>query len=342
VPGYLRSAASKLGRIHHPDSVAALNAILERCAEIDEMSSRTTAGKQTDIARAYAMYSLARLSPEFSECHRIIEDHFAINRPVCIALARSKYQPLFKLFSDELVRLFSLYPSTCKSPELAATLATSHPGVAFLMNSRSDGGTDVVDEEFLNAMLDAAVILESTRSRKAFPVCKQMLRHDGSYLWEKLVYRAIARLRVGPMQRYDFLRKRLRLARSKENDKCKWDWTNQDSIVFSIRNTSAEAFLLLTMWHMPVSMKMKVADVLPSLESTSFTARAAAIDRMATTPQTTRKLARALQSKDVDTRRFLAVRLSAETNGVAAAMLRKLAEDGDEGVALEATKALGR
>jgi hypothetical protein len=336
IPESLKGMAHQLGRIRHRDSLKALEDLLRKCDEIEKQNPRYEVVEAVNVARAYAMFSLARLSKQFPAARRIIHDYFRISRPTGIAIIKSRYPDMLKLIIAEIDRLYTEYPSVTRDRQTVNEIRSRYAGVGFIMDARFREEPEAVEEELLDAMFATAVVIEQSRSGKALPVCRRLLSHEGAFYWEKLVYRAVANLAVHPARRYEFLRQRLQYARNKARDECTWDLSNPDSILFSIKNISSEAFLLLSMWRMPYSLQQKISDTVPALKSRSFTARAAAIDCLATTPASTRQLKSVLYDKDPNTRRFLAIRLSTETNTIARSILKKLADDDDPAVRTEA------
>lgn len=336
IPESLKGMAQQLGKIRHRDSLTALEDLLRKCDEIEKQNPRYEVVEAVNVARAYAMFSLARLSKQFPAARRVIQDHFKISRPAGIALIKSRYPDMLKLVTAEIDRLFSEYPSVTRDRRTVNDIKSRYSGVGFIMDARFSEEPEAVEEELLDAMFATAVVIEQSHSAKALPVCRRLLSHEGAFYWEKLVYRAVANLAIHPSRRYEFLRQRLQYARNKARDDCTWDLSNPDSILFSIKNISSEAFLLLSMWRMPYSLQQKISDTVPALQSRSFTARAAAIDCLATTPASTRHLREVLYNKDPDTRRFLAIRLSTETNTIAGALLKRLVDDEDPAVRTEA------
>jgi len=340
IPESLKGMAQQLGRIRHKSSVPALEDLLKKCDDIEKQNPRYEVVEAVNVARAYGIHALARLSKRFPKCRQIINDNFKISRPTGIAVIQARYPDTVRLIANEINRLFSEYPSITSDRTMVNDIKSRYPGISFIMDSRFAEDPEAVDEKLLSAMLDTAVVIEQSRSPQAVTICRRMLSHEGSFYWEKLVYRAVANLSIHPARRYEFLRSRLNTSRNKDRDECSWDLGNPDSIFFSIKNISSEAFLLLSMWRMPYSLQQKVNDTTKSLNSKSFTARAAAIDCLATTPGSTRSLKGVLYSKDPATRRFMAIRLSTETNNVARAILKRLADDKDPAVSAEAFRHL--
>ncbi len=282
-PVLLQSSALKLGEINVFESVELLEQIFQRCDEMQEDKDTDEIKLACNIVRAYAIRSLIQLSGKFKTSNDIIENNFIVSQPIGIAMSKADYEPMFKLFKTGVSDLNSDYPGT-KHADNLLDFTKKFPEVEFTTRFYSNKKGQLVDDELLQGMLSAAYVMEFSRDREAFPVCKEMLKHSDSFLWEKYVYRAVARLKVSPWTIYSFLKDELIKNRNKENDPCLWDLSNPNSILFSIKNISTEAYLILTMWRLNIPLKNKVYDSLPSLKSSSFTARAAAIDCLATSP----------------------------------------------------------
>ena len=322
-PVLLQSSALQLGKINSYESVELLEKIFLRCNEIQKDKSSDEIELAFNIARAYAIRSLIQLSGKFKANNKIIENNFIVSQPVGIAMSKAEYEPMFKLFKAGVSDLNSEYSGTKHSGNLS-DFTKKFPETEFTTKFYSSRKGELVDDELLQGMFSAAYVMEFSKEREAFPVCKEMLKHSNSFLWEKYVYRAIARLEISEWTIYSFLKYELIKNRNKENDPCLWDLSNQNSILFSIKNISTEAYLILTMWRLKIPLKNKVYDTLPSLKSSSFTAKAAAIDCLATSPIALKAMLRYIPKMDDKTRKFLAIRLSEETNSVAQAVLGKL------------------
>ena len=323
-PYVLINASVKAGELGGIKSVDILKEILKKCDDLDYTYSSRQSGNQTDIARAYALFYLARQSVEFPHVKGIIEDNFALKRPICIALARAKYYNLYKLMDNEIWRLFSKYPSTINNKNVADEITLHHPGIKFILKNRYDSKDKIVDGKLLNAMLNFALSIETIRSSKYLDICKKVLGHSGSYLWDKPVIRAVMKIKTSDFSKYELIKKTLKSTRNTENDKCEWDFNNPATIVFSIKNISSEAYMILSLWRLNIERKKKVAETLQSLNSSSFTAKAAAVDRLASDEKTISILKKVLENNDVNLRRFLALRLAEETNAPARKLLKDL------------------
>jgi len=323
-PYVLINASVKAGKLGGAKSINILKEILKKCDDLDYTYSSKQPGNQTDIARAYAMFYLARQSFGFPHVKGIIEDNFALNRPICIALAKAKYYDLYKLMDNEVLRLFSKYPSTINNKNIADKITLRHPGIKFILKNRYDSKNKIVDENLLNTMLNFALSIETIRSSKYLDICKKTLGHSGSYLWDKPVIRAVMKIKTSDFSKYELIKKTLKSTRNTENDTCEWDFSNPATIVFSIKNISSEAYMILSLWRLNIEHKKKVAETLHSLNSSSFTARAAAVDRLASNEKTISYLKKVLESNDVNLRRFLALRLAEETNAPARELLKEL------------------
>ena len=321
-PVLLQSSALKLGKINLYESVDLLEKIFDRCDEMQAEENTDEISLACNIARAYAIRSLIQLSIKFKSSNEIIRDNFIVSQPIGIAMSKAGYEPMFKLFENGVANLNSEFSKTINSGN-HSDFTKKFQEVEFSAKFHSTKKERFVDDELLQGMLATAYVMEFSRDRAAFPVCKELLKHSDSFLWEKYVYRAIARLKVSPWTIYSFFKNELQEKRSKENDDCLWDLPNQNSILFSIKNISTEAYLILTLWRLEIPLKNKVYDTLPSLKSSSFTARAAAIDCLATSPVALKTISKYISKMDDDTRNFLAIRLSDETNSVAKAILKK-------------------
>ncbi len=322
-PVLLQSSALQLGKINVYESIELLKKIFQRCDEIQDDKNTDEIKLAFNIVRAYAIRSLIQLSEKFKISNEIIENNFIVSQPVGIAMSKADYAPMFNLFKTGVSDLNSNYSGT-KHTESSLDFTKKFPEVEFTTRFYSNKKGEVVDDELLQGMLSTAYVMEFSRDRKAFPVCKEMLKQSDSFLWEKYVYRAVARLKVSPWTIYSFLKDELIKNRNKENDPCLWDLSNPISILFSIKNISTEAYLILTMWRLNIPLKNKVYDTLPSLKSSSFTARIAAIDCLATSPAALKATSKYISKMDENTRKFLAIRLSEETNSVAQTILKKL------------------
>ena len=280
-PVFLISAAVRVGKLGGNKSVDVLAEILKKCDELDLSRASRNSGNQTDIARAYAMFYLARRSVEFPHAKGIIEDNFALKRPICIALSKAKYYDLYKLMNNEVSRLLSKYPSTINNKNIADEITLSHPGIKFILKNRYDSENKIVDEKLLDAMLNFALSIETIRSSKYLEICKKVLKHNGSYLWDKPVIRAVMKNKTSDFNKYQLIKNTLKSTRNTENDKCEWDFNNPATINFSIKNISSEAYMILSLWRLNIERKKKMAETINSLSSSSFTAKTAAIDRLA-------------------------------------------------------------
>ncbi len=325
-PVFLISAAVRAGKLGGNKSVNVLEEILKKCDELDFSSVSRNSGNQTDIARAYAMFYLARKSVKFPHAKGIIEDNFVLKRPVCIALSKAKYHNLYKLMNNEVSRLLSKYPSTINNKNTADEISSSHPGIKFILKNRYDSENKIVDEKLLNAMLNFALSIEIIRSSKYLEICKKVLKHSGSYLWDKPVIRAVMKIKTSDFNKYQLIKSTLKSTRNTENDKCEWDFNNPATINFSIKNISSEAYMILSLWRLNIERNKKMAETINSLSSSSFTAKAAAVDRLASDKKTIFYLRKILESNDVNLRKFLALRLAEEANAPARKLLKEFGE----------------
>jgi len=326
-PEFLVEAAIKVGKSGGIKSVDALGEILKRCDELDFANSVQVSGNQTDIARAYAMFYLAVQSEKISDAKSLIEDNFAMKRPICIALFKANYYDLYRLMSDEILRLYLKYPSTVKDRDLAEGISLHHPGIEFILKNQTGLDSKIINEELLNAMLDFAVSMETIRSSKYFGLCKEILGHDGSCFWSKPVIRAVMKNKTSDFNKYELIKKELRSARNTETDKCEWDFNKPETILFSIKNVSYEAYLILSLWRLNIDLNKKMSETLPSLNSSSFTAKAAAVDCLASNEKAIPRLEKILESNDHNLHHFLALRIAEETNAPAINLLKKLKKD---------------
>jgi len=321
---FLAEAAIKAGKFDGVKSVDVLAGVLKRCDELDYANSSQNIGNQSDVARAYAMYYLAKQSGKIPYAKSVIEDNFVMNRAVCIALSKAKYYNLYKLMNNEISRLFSKYPSTVESKNMAERMTDKHPGVKYILKNRYGSKNKVVDEELLNAMLSCALSVETIRLSKYLNLCKKILGHNGSYLWDKPTYRAVMKSKASSFNKYEIIKKGLKLTRKTENDNCEWDFNNPETILFSIKNISSEAYLILSLWRLNIELNKKISETLPSLNSSSFTARAAAVDRLVSDEKAIPFLIKNLKNNDDDLQRFLVLRLAEETNAPARKLLKEL------------------
>jgi len=319
----LQSSALELGKIEAYESVGALERILQRCNEFEEDSDSPEIKHACNIARAYAFRSLIHLSGRFKNSNDIIKKYFVVSYPIGLAMSKAGYESMFDLFKDGVSKLNSKFPDI-KSHEDLSSLQIRIPEIEFSTKYNSHKKGEVRDEKLIQGMIASAYVMEFTRDKQAIPVCDEMLKHPGSFLWEKYVYRAMARLKISPWTIYSRLKNKLVDNRNKEDDPCLWNLSVPESIVFSIKNISTEAYLILTIWRLKVPLKNKVYVTLPSLKSTSFTARAAAIDCLATSPQALKAMAKYIPRLDDDSRKFLALRLEGETNSVAQRILKNI------------------
>jgi len=339
-PGVLVSASMKAGKMGGNKSIYIQEKILKKCDEFDYSYTSKQSGNQTDIARAYAMFYLAAHSAKIPFARGVIEDHFALKRPICIALTKAKYKNLYKLLDNEISRLFSKYPSTIRDETLADEISVLHPGIKYILNNRYDSKDKVVDKKLLNAMLNFALSIETIRASKYLKLCNKVLNHDGSYLWDKPLCRSAMKIKSSDFNKHELIKNRFKSTRNSENDNCEWDFNNPETISFSIKNISSEAYLILSLWRLNVELKKKISETMPSLESSSFSAKAMAIDRLATDEKAIPALNKVLESNDDNLKRFLALRLADETNASARKLLKKLAEDSNKEVSDEAKNAL--
>jgi len=362
-PDELRRSAVRLGELPDTRSVAALGAVLRRCDMLEDGSIATVNPKSIEIARAYAMHALVKLRAHDRAADTVIREHFRISPAVCIALVKSKYAPVYELMEAEIAKQLRTLPDELSVQELEPLTpmlqcavrarpdffrgaqeepgerlgnTASMPGRPRPPDDDDDGVRGTSQRHIVDTMITAAVILDHTRAPQALRPLEQLLQHRYAFVWDKPVYRAISNLRIPAGQRTSALRRALRRARNRDRDGCAWDWSQPSSIVFSIDDISSEAMLVLTLWRLPGSLAAKLTDVRPSLQSSSFTARAAAIDCLASDAVASKALAPVLQARDVNTRRFMAFRLAMETNTTARALLQRLARDPDPGVAAEA------
>ena len=313
-PGFLTEVAVKVGKSGGVKSVDVLGAILKKCDELDYANSSQQPGNQTDITRAYAMFYLAVQSKKIPNAKNLIEDNFAMKRPICIALYKAKYYNLYRLMDNEISRLFSKYPSTINDKNLAEEISSRHPGIKFILKNKTGAENKIVNEKLLNAMLDFALSVETIRASKYFNLCKKVLEHDGSYLWEKPVIRAIMKNKTSNYNKYEFIKKKLREARNTENDKCEWDFNKPETVLFSIKNISSEAYLIISLWRLNIELNKKISETLPSLNSSSFTAKAAGVDCLASDEKSIPLLKKVLEGKDEKLKSFITLRLVNETN----------------------------
>ena len=321
---FLAEAAIKAGKFDGVKSVNVLADVLKRSDELDYANSSQNSGNQSDISRAYAMFYLARQSGKVPSAKSIIEDNFVMKRPVCIALSKAKYYNLYKLMNNEISHLFSKYPSTVENKNMAERLADKHPGIKFILKNRYGSKNKIVDEKLLNAMLNCALSIETIRSSKYLTLCKKILGHNGSYLWDKTTYRAVMKNKASSFNKYELIKKGLKSTRKTENDICEWDFNNPETILFSIKNISSEAYLILSLWRLNIELSKKISETLPSLDSSSFTARAAAADRLVSDEKAIPFLRKNLKNNDAELRRFLVLRLADETNSPARKFLKEL------------------
>ncbi|NLF40244.1 hypothetical protein GX586_12420 [bacterium] len=343
IPEMLRNSAVRLERIPDQRSVALLEQVLKNCNELEKSISAGPGQYDVQRARAQAVYALVRLSRQFPNAMSLVERNFVIDRGVGIAMAAAKHNALYGLMERALADCFERDGK--KDAELTenSELEMDYPGVLFAVKSRGIEKDPLVSAVTMKNVMESVEILEKSKSELALPVLDRIINQEHGYLWEKPAYRAIANLGLPSRRMYDTLKFYLQRARAREKDECTWDLDKTDSVQFSISSISAEAYLVLALWRVqgaPVSMR--TADITPSLESTSFTARAAAIDALASSPASQRALSKAAQSRDQATRRFVAVRLANETNANARAVLTFLAKDKDATVAGQAKKALGQ
>ncbi len=362
----LRQYAIRLGELRDARSVAALGAVLRRCDVLESGDVATVNPKSIDITRAYAMNALVRLSAYDRGADTLIREHFRISPAVCLALVKSGYAPVYDLMDKAIAR----YTSVAPDEMTIEALRPLTPMLQFALRARPDFFRDApaalprdtlnaprdrrrnapapddedefyrvtTERDLVDRMTMAAVILDHTRAPQALRPLEQLLQHRYAFLWDKPVYRAIYNVRLAPEQRAGVLRRQLRAVRNRDRDECVWNWDQPASIVFSIDDISSEAMALLTFWRLPGTSAAKLAEAAPSLESSSFTARAAAIDCLASLPQAPRQLLPVLQARDPHTRRFLALRLGMETNRAARAILTQLARDRDPAVAAAARR----
>ena len=334
-PEVLRGIAFELSQRPEADSVPLLEAILERCNAFEQGEFGRVNPGSVNVTRAYALYALCILARTQPGANHLIEENFRITRPIGLAMLKARYPKLLALIQRAVDSM-----SGMSRPSDAGGATADLPGVAFVQQWYDGGRAPQPDAEMIATMRDAAVVLEWSRSRNALPILIKMVAHPAAPYWRKRAYRAIADLNTQDSTRFGVLRDQLQRVRGDEPDACRWDLAHPESIRFSIDTISAEAFLVLALWRLDVPLRNKAAVTLPSLTSGSFTARAAAIDRLASTPQSAQLLARVVDYNDDATRQFLAVRLGFETNAASRAVLQKLTQDKTPSVAAAARKAL--
>ncbi len=288
-PDSLLSPAITVGKIIGPKSVNLLEKILKKCDELDQAFSTKKYGNHTDIVRAYVMYYLARQSKRVFFAKKIIEDNFRLNRPVCFALYKAKFQDLYRLIDKEIVHLFANHKNIINDKTFIETVSQKHPGIRFITRSRVDTVKSIVDEELLDAMIDFAYIVETMRDPKYMNLCKKVLDNEGSYFWNKLIYRAILKMKTSNFNKFIVLKNEMNAARNTEKDKCEWNFNDPETIELSIKNISAEAYLVFAISHLKkIDLKERIDLILPSLKSSSFSARAMALDCLLSNKKTKR------------------------------------------------------
>jgi hypothetical protein len=353
-PSILRDAARSALLLQSADSTTALSFVLMRCDELERSYAAQTPQADLATARAYAVYGIATLIRRFPLAEPLLRDNFTINRALGMALVKAEYPGLLPLLERSINAAFERYTMLPDPRELAR----SCPSLRFMLQSRGmlapgnaaednhdsrtfakseDDQDHTIDAVCIRMMDDAAAICEYSRAPRALETCALLLRHQYAFLWQKSVHRAMANLRLSPRQRFSTLAGRLRAVANQESDACQWDWDKPATVFFSLDQMSAEAHLILLLWSLRLPEHEKLATLAPSLNSVSFTARAAVIDCFAAAPGAIPRLQSIVQYRDVNTRRFLALRLSRESNPTANAWRQRLIKDGDAVVVRFAT-----
>lgn len=352
-PEILRQLARRVGEIPDRRSVDVLAVILTRCRDFDAGTVANVNPTSVDLVRGYAMQALVKLRVREPRADAVIRQHFRITPATCVALIKTRYAPVYELMEMEINRILHNFPQQLAPDDLEPLtpalqfalrarphLFAEHPSGSRRTtphreteNHTRHNTTTPTPRAAVDTLVTACVILDHARTPQALQPLKTVLQHRYAFLWDKPAYRAIANLRLPASQRAAVLRRALLAARNRDRDECAWDWNHPLAIRFSIDTISSEAMLVLSLWRVPGSLQTKIGDVHPSLRSTSFTARAAAIDCLATHAGTTTLLAPLVRAEDVHTRRFLAFRLAYETNAPARKLLQQLATDRDALVA---------
>jgi hypothetical protein len=337
-PEVLRGIALALSSRPEPEAVTALEEIMAQCDAFETGERGRVSQGTIDITRAYALYALGVVAKTQRSAHGVIQDNFRIAQPIGVALLKARYVRLPELIERHVTTLLGSGRAADQAPEEDRQL----PGVSFTRASYTSGLRPAPDAGLVAEARDAAVILEWSRSRGALPLMLKLLSHPGDPLWRKRVYRALMSMKAPDSTKLGVLREQLKQVRGDESDRCRWDMRRPESVRFAIDTISAEAYLVLALWRLDIPLRSKAALSLPSLESPSFTARAAAIDRLAGAPQSAQLLMRAVSHADDDTRHFMALRLEHETNDAARAVLMELSKDSSPDVAATARQALAQ
>jgi hypothetical protein len=348
-PAALRAYVQQAGATAAVVNVRVLARVLERCAVLASGRVAQMPGADVDVTRACALYAVARMIGRVPEAEAVVRQYFCINRAVGSAILAAQPALLMPLLDREINRIFQdnrvmLSPrdlaQSCPDTQfelwshgLLDNAQVNAPDADAPMDEAKTAAPEhVFDCRCVTAMRDAAVLLERAHTARARDICLLLLRHERAFLWEKQVYRAMARMPLTPQSRFTLLTTRLRMVANKETDTCRWNWAAPDAQIFTLKTCSAEAQLVLLCWTLAVPVRDKVQITLPSLKSKSFTARAAAIDRLASVPALLPQLKPVVRAPDVDTRRFLALRLAQETGAMVRTFLDALSQDADDTV----------
>ena len=337
-PCHFPRLAFELGKYPCSESLDALNLMWEKCQEAPNPYTSSATREDIYIARAYILYSVARIGATYPSGAQMLKEHSEISRTLGMAFLQAKSNALISFLKKGIPGLIGSISPASSDTEIYM-MEKFIPGTKFIIKNCPDVNGVGIRFEDLRRMLEAISLLEMTRSKDAIPLLNQMLGTNDSRYWEKAVFRAVYNLDITDEEKFEFYKRAYAMTKNKTVDKAPKNLKGEPE--FSIRNISGEAHLILLVSRLDMPIKEKGQLYEKSLVSKSFTAKEAVVDAMIREGLFKNLMAVfSGRNKDMKLAQFAIYRLGYDASAGSKEVLKKLVKGENKTLAETAKEAL--
>lgn len=337
-PYYFPRLAFELGKYPCMESLNALSLMWGKCQVEPNPYTSSTTRDDLYIARAYILYSVARIGSTFPPGAQMLKEHSEISRPLGMAFLQAKSNALISFLKKGVPGLIGSIKPASSDTEVYL-MKKFIPGTDFIIKNCPDLNGEGIRFEDLRRMLEAICLLEMSGSKDALPLLNQMLGTNDARYWEKAVFRAVYNLDITDEEKFEFYKRAYAMTKNKTVDKAPKNLKGEPE--FSIRNISGEAHLILLVSRLDIPIKEKGQLYEKSLVSKSFTAKEAVVDAMIREGLFKNLMAVfSGRNKDMNLAQFAIYRLGYDASAGSKDILKKLVKGENKTLAETAKEAL--
>ena len=213
-PYYFPRLAFELGKYPCMESLEALNLMWGKCQVEPNPYTSSTTRDDLYIARAYILYSVARIGSTFPPGAQMLKEHSEISRPLGMAFLQAKSNALISFLKKGVPGLIGSVKPASSDTEIYL-MKKFIPGAAFIIKNCPDLNGEGIRFEDLRRMLEAICLLEMSGSKDALQLLNQMLGTNDARYWEKAVFRAVYNLDITDEEKFEVYKRAYAMTKNK-------------------------------------------------------------------------------------------------------------------------------